>query len=251
METLGVLKEMNEIVKKVLSDCLDTEGKVFIPSHVKRVKIDVGLAFNAPNSELWLRAEDDLCVYGFEPNPYNVYCLKNGFNPVGDMHGELVQIDPKRINDTFFIVESAVSSGGPHYADFYCTKNDPGTSSMFEPTYFEVDTITKVSAISLKDFFDLFPWDRIPFIEQLKTDTQSSDFDVILGCGDYLREKVVYLDVETSTYGQYKSQENSDEFHQYIISCGFEPISIGGNSSYYNKKFEEQLNKINYQFQNQ
>lgn len=240
---------INAVVDEVLTPFLDDRGKIKVPSGCKRVKLDVGLSNNAPHAELWLSSneDNDMCVYGFEPNPYNIKYLRE-FTP--DKKYQLIQLDPKRIDDNFFMIQTAVSDGEPRYSVFYCTDGDPGTSSIYEPRQFGVKDIVEVPVITLENFFDLFPWDKIPYIEQLKTDTQSSDFNVIRGCGKYLSERVVYLDVEISTSNQYIHEETPEEFHNYILNCGFEPISMGGNCSYYNKKFIDILNTIDYQFLN-
>lgn len=240
---------INPIVNEVLLPFLDKNKKIKLPKNCKRVKLDVGLSNNAPHAELWLSRDNDndMCVYGFEPNPYNVEYMKKF---TLDKKYQIIQLDPKRIDNNFFIVQAAVSDCEPGFLEFYCTDGDPGTSSLYEPLQFEVKDIVKVPTIRLKDFFDLFPWDKVPYIEQLKTDTQSSDFNVIKGCGEYLSDKVVYLDVEIYTGNQYKNQENPQEFHEYILSLGFEIISLGGNCSYYNKKYKDVLKTIDYQFLN-
>jgi hypothetical protein len=143
---------MNKIVKSVLNQILDTNKKIKIPEECKRVSIDVGTSINAPNSEYWLNLDNEMCVFAFEPNPFNVKHLRKG-DKVWPIH-----LDPKKINDSFFIVECALSKGKPRFSDFYCTSNDSGTSSMFKPSYFDVKEIVQVPTISLQDFFDLFPW---------------------------------------------------------------------------------------------
>ena len=240
---------MNEIVKEVLNFYLDSNEKIKLPDGCKRVKLDVGLSNNAPHAELWLSSsqENDMCVYGFEPNPYNVEYMKE--TEFGKSY-QGIQIDPKRIDDNFFIIQAALSDCEPEYSSFYCTTGDPGTSSIYEPRHFEIKDVVEVPIIRLQDFFDLFPWEKVPYIEQLKTDTQSSDFNVIRGCGKYLSEKIVYLDVEISTSNQYIHEENPEEFHNYILNQGFECISMGGNFSYFNKKYSNILNTIDYKFLN-
>jgi len=47
----------------LIKDILDENGKIFIPKFATRVKIDVGTSLSAPNSEMWLRREDNLCVF--------------------------------------------------------------------------------------------------------------------------------------------------------------------------------------------
>jgi hypothetical protein len=51
-----------------------------IPLNKKRVKIDIGLSYNAPQSQVWFKNDnddDDLYIFGFEPNPYNVKSILN------------------------------------------------------------------------------------------------------------------------------------------------------------------------------
>ena len=243
---------MNDKVKKVLKPSLDSNGKINIPKGCKKVKLDVGLSCNAPHSEIWLEGNNDTCVYGFEPNPYNVKDIKS-FTPEKKIWP--IHLNPERIDNNFFIIEAALSDGEPRDTNFYCTEDDPGTSSMFEPIRqnergFKLKDVVTVTVITLKDFFDIFPWEKIPYIDQLKVDAQSADFDIIRGCGDYLSEKIVYLDVEITTHNAYKKYENPQEFHTYILKSGFEIISVGGNCSYYNRKFSNIKDSIDYKFLN-
>ena len=49
--------------------CHIFEGqKIKIPAGFSRIKIDVGLSSNAPQSEMWLRRDPDLLVFGFLPS---------------------------------------------------------------------------------------------------------------------------------------------------------------------------------------
>jgi len=50
---------MNEIVKETLSDYLNEDGKLNIPSKAKRILFDIGASINAPHSEVWTRGNDD------------------------------------------------------------------------------------------------------------------------------------------------------------------------------------------------
>ena len=153
-----------------------------------------------------------------------------------------------KIGNTFFMIECALSQGNPRYLDFYCTSDDSGTSSIFKPSYFAVLEKIKVPTITLKDFFDLFPWDRFEYIEHLKIDAQASDYDIIKGAGDYLREKVLYLSVETNTGDQYESQENPLEMKEYIESCGFHCNWWKGNGNFSNIKFKNLWDSIEFKF---
>jgi hypothetical protein len=52
-----------------------------IPTHIKKIRIDVGLSYDAPHSSQWLNEADDIFVFGFEPVPENCEnILKNKQN---------------------------------------------------------------------------------------------------------------------------------------------------------------------------
>lgn len=232
---------MNRIVKQVLEKYLEN-GKIKIPYWCKKVSIDVGTSINAPNSEYWLNTDNESCVFAFEPNPFNVNHLKSG-EKIWPIH-----LDPQRIGNSFFIVECALSKGEPRFSEFYCTEGDSGTSSMFKPSYFNVKELVKVPTISLKDFFDFFDWEKVEYIEHLKIDAQSSDFDIVQGSGSYLKERVLYLTVESTTNNQYLNQESPEKMKEYIESLGFHCDHWGQNGRFLNTNFKNLWNNIEYKF---
>jgi hypothetical protein len=234
----------DKIKNKLFSHILEND-KIKIPKWAKRVKLDVGTSLNAPNSQKWLDADSDLCVFGFEPNIYNIEILQTG------IHRWPIKLDLNRINKSFFYVNCALSDIVEEDVDFYCTDaENPGTSSLYKPKIANVDNVTKVSVIRMSDFFDLFPWEIIPYIDQVKIDAQSADFNIVKGMGDYLAEKIVYLDVEATTNGQYENDETPDLLKKYIESKGFECLEWGMNARFRNKNFSNVYDKINYIFLN-
>lgn len=243
---------MNNVVSSVLNHLLDEKQKIKIPTEYTRVLFDIGTSYNAPHSEVWTRETDDVCVFAFEPNPFNIECIKSG-KWIGSSWQNPLQLDIQNLNKKVFLIEAALSSGTPRYIDFYCAEEDPGTSSVYEPTYFSVKEKVKVPVITLKDFFDLFPWDKVPFIEHIKIDAQSSDFDIIKGMGDYIT-KILYLSVECNTVDdnnlqQYKnSNENPFEMKEYIESYGFECKRWNKNGVFYNKNMRDLWSEYEYYF---
>lgn len=227
--------------EKILEKILDNNRKIKIPDWVKKVKLDVGTSLSAPNSELWLQRENELLVFGFEPNIYNIETLYEGqtFWPN--------HIKKERINSTFFLINCALSDKSSESEKFYCTgNNNSGTSSLFEPKSFEIVDIIDVPVITLNDFFDVFPWERIPFIDQIKIDAQSSDFNIIKGMDKYMNDRVVYIDVETSTNGQYHFKDSPIELKMYLENNGFECLSWGINATFVNTRFKHIINEINH-----
>ena len=53
-----------------------SNNKISLPNNLNKVKIDVGLSFNAPNSYRWLKENPNLIVIGFEPNEENSQSVK-------------------------------------------------------------------------------------------------------------------------------------------------------------------------------
>lgn len=246
---------MNQIVKKTLSSILKND-RIVIDSKFRKVKIDIGLSISAPNSEYWLRNESDLMVIGFEPSSicFDSFTLHN--YETRTKYPQYTCINPDRINSTFFPIKCALSDGEPRYQKFYNTstslfdKNHLGSSSLFEPIYVPILNTEEVAVISLKDLFDLFPWDTIEYIDQIKIDTQGSDFNILVGANEYLH-KVVYLTLENTTNGQYKKEEDYHKFDSYLDKFNFKKISdIGGNSTYLNKNHMDKIPKINFFVEN-
>jgi hypothetical protein len=232
--------QMNqEIINRVLHSVIN-DGQIKVPTWAKRIKLDIGLSVNAPNSEVWINKNDDLCVFGFEPNPYNISHIHNG-EKIWPVH-----LDPKKIDNSFFIIHCALSDDIIGSQDFFCTENDGGTSSLFEPKYFGIKDKIKIDVITLESFFDLFPWSQIEYIEQVKIDAQSSDFNIIKGMGKYLNERVVYLDVETHTNNQYNNEENPSEIREYLEKNDFTCLSWGINATFINNKLSHHKSKIDY-----
>ena len=243
---------MNSIVKDILHNCLDDAGKIKIPKELDRVLLDIGTSYAAPHCQVWTKETNDVCVFAFEPNPFNIECIKSGRWLKSSWQNPL-QLNPKQLGKQVFLIESALSDCDPTYLNFYCSEEDPGTSSLYKPTYIRVEKNVDVPVIRLKDFFDVFPWEQISFIEHIKIDAQASDFNIVKGMGDYLK-KVLYLTVECNTIdgnniNQYENpNENPDEMKEYIESFGFECKRWNVNGVFYNKNMKDLWDEYDYYF---
>ena len=197
----------------------------------KRIKIDIGLSHNVPHTLIWLgndNKNDDLYIFGFEPNPYNIKSILN-----------------KYISDNNFCLIGVALSNVKEMkeADFYCTKFDSGTSSLYSPNSNlkdEINEIVKVPVYSLKHFFDIFDWERFPYIEYIKIDAQGSDLDILIGAGDYLKNRVVYItaEPECTDYNNI-SHNNFENIKTYLESQDFILIKHSNthDPTFINKKF--------------
>jgi len=195
-----------------------------IPDNIKRIKIDIGLSYNAPQSQNWLKYNDDLYVFGFEPNPETVECIKNGNIIKRNIyHGECIE---NKNLDRFCIIPVALSNVlEPTTLEFYQMLDDCGTSSLYKPIDIKlgaIKSITNVPVYSLKHFFDKFDFKRFPIIEYIKIDAQGADYDILLGAGNYLSEHVVFITAEPE-YTQYENTAHNtvNNIKNYLETQGF------------------------------
>ena len=222
-----------------------------IPEKCSHVKIDVGLSYNAPQSQNWLSREPDLMVFGFEPNPDLLDSISKGNIQKRDHgHGEPLQkkyIDEKR----FTLVSIALSDVDKvEQMNFYINKNDCGTSSLFkhdEKHLGSIEKVVQVNVCSLKMFFDNFPWERFEYIDYIKIDAQGSDLNILKSAGKYLQERVVYVTAEPDGKFYDGAEEcNTNNITNYMLSQNF--IKINHKSTidptFVNKKFIELAKNI-------
>ena len=209
-----------------------------IPENCTHVKLDVGLSYNAPQSQIWLSIEPNLMVFGFEPNTDVIDSISNG---------KKKYIDEKR----FSLVSIALSDvDRVEQMNFYINKNDCGTSSLFkhdEKHLGSIEKVVQVNVCSLKMFFDNFPWERFEYIDYIKIDAQGSDLNILKSAGKYLQERVVYVTAEPDGKFYDGAEEcNTNNITNYMLSQNF--IKINHKSTidptFVNKKFIELAKNI-------
>ena len=194
-----------------------------IMNNIKKVKIDIGLSYNAPHSNLWLDNDTDLIVFGFEPDIDSVNCILSQ-NIVKKQPSHGTPIKNEYINTRFFIMPVALDNViDPIEKDFYVLQNDCGTSSLYHPhsNLGEIRKIYKVPVFSLKHFFDIFPWDRFEYIEYIKIDAQGADLNILKSAQDYIK-KIVYITAEPE-HNSYDNTEtnNIENITSYLEEQNF------------------------------
>lgn len=201
---------------------------------IKNIKIDVGLSYNAPYSQLWLENLSNRFVIGFEPNPTSINSLINGKHS-NDEKYNWKRLDTKYINDRFYLFPYAldfVNNNEITNKDFYMTNDDTiSTSSLYKPKDEKViqDKIS-IQCINLSMLLDRFPWDRFPFIEHMKIDAQGCDFRIIKSINMYL-DKFVFITIECGSEKEYYNYNNEDsnytfqDIYSYMLSKNFVLIS--------------------------
>lgn len=218
---------------------LREDGKINIPASIKHIKLDIGLSYSAPMSQQWLIREDDLCVFGFEPNPASVTSILQGATKREEYHGD--PLETKFIGNNFFLIPCALGLSSNPCIKFFVTGNDHGCSSIYFPQSFPIESIIEVPIFSLASFFDLFPFDTHPVIDYIKIDAQGADLDIVKSAGDYLKERVIYVTLEAENT-EYKNTTNSQEdIDTYMISIGFLPHTSPHTSdpTYYNPRYAD------------
>lgn len=236
--------ELRNILDKNIK--LDTRGKMLIPDHIKHIKLDIGLSYSAPMSQYWLTHENDLIVFGFEPNPDNVNSIINGAIKRDRSHGE--PLETKFVGKNFFLIPCALGVSESTTIKFNVTK-DCGCSSIYMPKFFEMEKVIEVPIFSLEKFFEIFPLDTHPVIDYIKIDTQGSDLDIVKSGGKYIADHVIYITIEAEN-SQYEGTTNSEqEIDKYMNSIGFKRYksSYTSDPTYFNLKFSEYIKNNNIQ----
>lgn len=216
---------MEDILRK--SGVTIENGKIVIPDWVTSIKIDVGIAYDAPHTQNWIDADPGTLVFCFEANPrwikylltdpeHRDYNFKD-YVPArpGTPYKEL---EYKNIGKRCFIVPVALHNvSEPTYMDFYVTELSEGCCSLLPPkTHFSgVSETVKVPVFSLSDFFKLLPDDRI--VDFLKIDVQGVDLEVIRSAGDYIK-RVVYVTAEPETATYENAGQNTPENMNYYLT---------------------------------
>lgn len=224
---------------------IDDKGQLLIPQHIKRLKIDIGLSWCAPNSAAWLMQDvaRQLFIIGVEANRFACKRIGNKVLNPHPPHEEFI------INsDNYMLLNCAMDNVEEtdelQMRTFYHVGGDPGTSSLLKPTSklknrynLDVEEVSDVPTIPLSSILKRIPWNRFDYIEHIKTDCQGKDLEIVESAGDFLK-KVVFLDCEVATGGLYENEKNVLDVVEKIKSMGFKLLSYGVNSSFVNIELE-------------
>ena len=205
----------------------DSSGKIVIPSWAKHIKLDIGLAYNAPHTQIWLTKEPDTLVFGFECNPQAVNLICSPFNhKLQAGNGDVLEF--RHINTRAYIIPVALGIEKKEAMKFYVTDGDGGNSSFFEPsqyeTRFRTREIIEVPVFTLADFFELLP-DSLKYVDFIKIDAQGADLDILKGAGDWITKKVVFITAEAETGNSYMNVTSTDAMvKEYMKTKNFSQI---------------------------
>lgn len=220
-----------------MKDLKNILNKITIPSHINKLKFDIGLSYNAPVSRKMLEQDANVFIYGIEPNVNSINSITQNY-VTNYLNSNRMCILPFALDD----IEE------PIVREFFCTSNDPGCSSLYKPIveHITVGGITKVLTYPLFYIFECVDWKRFNYIEWVKIDAQGSDLNILKSAKNYLQEKVVYVTAEPDGY-QYEncSECNTENITTYMESQNF--IKIDNkvqDPTFLNKKYLHLKDKI-------
>lgn len=209
-------------------------GKMLVPDFVNSIKIDVGLSGNAPQSKVWIDANPNVLILGFEPLSMNIKMISEATSPWP------VKLDPGCVGRNMFIIPVALSSKTlDHKLKMKITDKDSGSSSLLDSTDLIQSTWEYVPVFKLDNFIEFIDFERFEYIEHVKIDAQGMDFEVIRGAKKYL-DKIFFITAEMDlTY--FETKNNSLALRYFMTLRGF--WKLGKISSFLLRKiFQVQIN---------
>jgi FkbM family methyltransferase len=213
---------MNLNEKSTLAQLLKVNlaGKnyVSIPKNIIRIKIDVGLSYDAPHAIHWLKNDDKLFVIGFEPIEENIIKLRD----------LMKKKENKDINDRFLIVPCALSctSGS---IEMFVTPNK-GMSSILKPKTYSIDSTLTVRTETLDNFMNLIDLDSFERIDYIKTDCQGFDLEVLKGAKNTLKHTAI-VTCESENFHYINAENSPEHLENFFNEIGFEYVNkVSGRS---------------------
>jgi hypothetical protein len=240
---------------------------MIIPKDVTGIKFDIGLAGDAPNSAIWLYEDLNVFVVGVEPLSYHwdlIYEMKGKPENFYDYPTEwrIVQLKHNAvmfnrtkicdINDRFYKVQAAIDNVKEPTKKIFYEKipEHSGSSSLLKPVLIShIKDEILVDCFSLEYLIDQIDpgLKKFKYIQQIKTDCEGKDFDVIKSLGKYL-DKVVYINSEVVHNNEWYNANNPKDHKAFMLANGFEIIKDSqSNIDFVNKRYKELAKTINHE----
>jgi FkbM family methyltransferase len=197
--------------------------KIAVPEFVTSIKVDIGLSGNAPQSKVWIDANPNVLIFGFEPLSINIKMISEGISTWP------IKLNPRDIGRNIFIIPVALSSSSlDHKIKMKIADDDTGCSSLLDSTNLTQSTWEYVPVLKLDDFFDLIDFEKFGYIEYVKIDAQGMDFEIIRGAKKHLK-KICFITAELDL-NYTASENNAFKLNLFMTAKGF--FKIGRVSSY-------------------
>ena len=111
----------------------------------------------------------------------------------------------------------------PTRASIFVTRDDPGYSSLLEPTSHAVDGTQEVDVWSLGELLRFLPFDKIPFIKHVKIDAQCKDLSILESAGDW-NSWILAVTLKPEPSGYQRSSKTLQEIQRYMKGSDFMPV---------------------------
>ena len=191
-------------------------NKIKLPGWCKRIKIDIGLSENAPQTRVWLENQDDLIVFGFEPVKQNYKTILKGNSKFSN------KLNPGHITKKAFIINCALGNvTSMRERKIYVTAKDKGCSSFYKPKWPKVLKTEIIKIFPLDEFVKLLPFEKIKFIDHIKSDCQGSDYDILKQADYTLRKTTVYT-IECENKKYYNTNNGVKEVSKFFKKKNFQ-----------------------------
>jgi FkbM family methyltransferase len=185
-------------------------GKILLPDWAKRVKIDVGLSYSAPNAVSWIREDSNLLVFGFEPLPESCTRLRQWLSEQPDSVSLLSQL---------VIVPVALGREAGS-ATLHITANDTASSSLLTPKNMGQQGTIEVQVFTIFNLLKALPKESVTHIDYLKLDCQGMDLEIVKGAGGEL-ERIALVTAEAEDDQYHNSSNSLRELVKFMESKNF------------------------------
>jgi FkbM family methyltransferase len=195
----------------------------------ERIRIDVGLSWNAPYSKRWLTRDPGIYIFAFEPNLDNVNTIIGKHPPPGipEFRLELIGDIPTANSNTvivhpqIMIFPIALGKENMDNVAFHYMTGDSGTSSLYYPIKHNLGRIENTKIRRLDVILDQFELTKTARIELLKVDTQGNDYDVLVGAGEWLK-KIELVQFEMPSDEYVDQHDYFPEANKLLLNYGFQ-----------------------------
>lgn len=207
--------------ERMIQSALGTQ----IPPHMEGVRVDIGTSWTGPTTYTWTRDLKRKFIICVEPHEGNANRFQQFIRAYVQNLVSTGAIANHDTNAICLLNRTALDNvSEPKMGRLYATEPDAGNSSLLKPTALHVkQEMTKVQPVyvySFKTLLEAIPWDRFEYIEAVKIDAQGKDLDILKSAGEYL-QKIVYLQVETTTHGLYDSAPTQKELLSFLEENNF------------------------------
>jgi FkbM family methyltransferase len=181
-----------------------------------RLVIDVGLGMLATTTIGILTRFQNSFVVGVDPNPI---CLRLN----------LTTLSERFSSERYALLPYAIVDGpSDDVRVMYVTANDPGCSSLYEPTLEFQQRVNRpvegkilVRTRTLRDIICAYPCNHYAVVDFLKIDVQGSDLAVIRSGAEVIMNKVAIVCIEADGNDYIGSDANLDNIESELGLLGF------------------------------